>query len=45
MRAHALEGAELERAQTALAEAYPHSQAYVSRRTRPIPAVRFDPID
>jgi deazaflavin-dependent oxidoreductase (nitroreductase family) len=45
MRAQPLDGAELERAQAALAEAYPHSQVYVNRRTRPIPAVRFDPVD
>ena len=43
MRARVLEGDEAERASEAVHRAYPHSQAYVQRRTRPVPYVRLDP--
>jgi deazaflavin-dependent oxidoreductase (nitroreductase family) len=43
MRATVLAGAEAETARDALATAYPHSQLYVNRRTRPVPVVRLDP--
>ena len=45
MRATALSGEDAERAGKALAEAYPHSQVYIQRRTRPIPTVRLELID
>ena len=45
MLATVLDGDEREKASQRLAEAYPHSQVYVSRRVRPVPAVRLEPID
>ena len=44
MRATLLEGLDAERAHAALTNAYPHSQQYVQRRTRPVPVVRLDPL-
>ena len=44
MRATVLEGDEAVKAGERLAEAYPHSQVYLQRRVRPIPAVRLEPI-
>jgi hypothetical protein len=38
-----LEGRSAEEARAALAAAYPHSQAYVERRVRPIAVVRLSP--
>jgi deazaflavin-dependent oxidoreductase (nitroreductase family) len=45
MRGTVLEGDEREKASQRLAEAYPHSQVYLQRRVRPIPAVRLQPVD
>ncbi len=45
MRATLLEGQEAQAANDALGGAYPHSLAYVARRSRPIRALRLDPID
>jgi hypothetical protein len=45
MRGTVLEGDEREKASQRLAEAYPHSQVYLQRRVRPIPAVRLEPVD
>jgi deazaflavin-dependent oxidoreductase (nitroreductase family) len=44
MRAVLLDGDDARAANDALARAYPHSQAYVERRTRPIATLRLDPI-
>jgi deazaflavin-dependent oxidoreductase (nitroreductase family) len=38
-----LEGPAGDAARSALTAAYPHSQAYVDRRVRPIPALRLSP--
>jgi deazaflavin-dependent oxidoreductase (nitroreductase family) len=43
MRAVLLSGDRAEAANAALGEAYPHSLAYVARRSRPIPVFRLDP--
>lgn len=45
MRATVLEGDEVVEGAQRLAEAYPHSQVYLTRRVRPVPAVRLDPLD
>ena len=45
MRATVLEGDEADKAAQRLAEAYPHSQVYVQRRVKPVPAVRLTPTD
>ncbi|HUR76313.1 MAG TPA: nitroreductase/quinone reductase family protein [Acidimicrobiales bacterium] len=44
MRAVVLSGQEAQAANDALGAAYPHSLAYVARRSRPIPVLRLDPI-
>lgn len=44
MRAVLLSGHEADAANDALGEAYPHSLAYVARRSRPIPVFRLDPM-
>lgn len=44
MHAVVLTGREAQAANDALGAAYPHSLAYVARRSRPIPALRLDPI-
>lgn len=43
MRAVVLSGQEAQAANDALGEAYPHSLAYVARRSRPIRVLRLDP--
>jgi deazaflavin-dependent oxidoreductase (nitroreductase family) len=43
MRATVLEGSDAVEGAEALALAYPHSQVYIQRRTRPLPVVRLDP--
>ncbi|MDQ1373034.1 MAG: hypothetical protein QOJ09_372 [Actinomycetota bacterium] len=43
MHATVLIGQEAADAAVAVHEKYPHSQVYVSRRTRPVPYVRLDP--
>lgn len=45
MRGTVLEGDDEEKAARRLADAYPHSQVYVSRRVRPVPAVRLTPLE
>ena len=43
MVASLLEGVDADVARAALTAAYPHSQAYVDRRVRPVPVVRLSP--
>lgn len=43
-RAVVLEGDDAARAAEAVHGAYPHSQVYVSRRARPVPYVRLEPV-
>ena len=45
MVASVVEGDAAEAARSALSAAYPHSQAYVERRVRPIPVVRLSPAE
>jgi deazaflavin-dependent oxidoreductase (nitroreductase family) len=45
MVASVLEGGAADAAREALTAAYPHSQAYVERRVRPVPVVRLSPAD